>query len=864
MSSVKKNIYVTWVWGLVGLGTAFSSLAQINPLRQAEKKMNQHNWSAARQVLTKVLRKDSLNIEARVLMARWFLNPQNPSHQPDSAYRHTITALRMYGRLEAKEKEKRKQPDSTSLQVLRHQVDSVAFDEAKIINTEKSYDQFINKHPGSVQEKQAIELRDEVAFLEAMKQNTYTVFESFLKRYPSSHRTVEASHRFESLLFEAKTKDKKLKSFQQFVAQYPSSPYKKTAEKNIYEVLTASGLIISFQKFIDENPYSSYANRAKNILFHLLKEGDEKIGDHLSSDSLEHITTLNKLLWMPFYKNEKFGFMDLHGHETLLPQFDDVSDDYKCQATKEDVLTTANGLYGRNGVQIAPLPGGFKDLGSGFMKCGDSVFRVVHKSGVVIESNLQDAAVLAGRFLVLKKANRVELRALNGRPLLPPEFNSISILDEIIVADRNGKKNLYTTGQMGPLADGVPLDESFVFDCVKRVGQNLWVSNGSLEGILNSKLEYVVPLARQSLQLTPFGLVRFMNDRYVLEGLGAELQNRLFVHFRFYKQWIQLKTGEGEQLFDVQQKKIIEPQSDSIWFFKGLAFSKRKDSVHIHINSLTRLDISAKERVVFVPSSDSIRYFYTQQKTKKNIFDIATGEKLFATEADKIESLGAHYLMITKKNKKGLIDRHNKPVLPVEYSALISPDARLVSLFKDKKFGLYDLATRHMIKPTYGKNMVRLLNHFFIVYKDGHYGVVDWQQKAIVPFLYDEIQPWSVKEIWVRLGFEWQLYNFIENKPVLRLIKNFRMIKDNAEEKLAIVQQENYFGVVSSKSGIIISPTFSSVENHGSDEEPVYVTHKEVEEAGIVVVIYYDHNGKMLRKQVYEENEWTKLICPEN
>ncbi|MBS1558802.1 MAG: WG repeat-containing protein [Bacteroidetes bacterium] len=849
---------------MVALSLALPSRAQINPLRQAEKKINQHNWSVARQVLTKVLRKDSLNIEARVLMARWFLNPGNPSYQTDSAYRHIIMALRIFSRTETKEKWKRKQLDSGSLLLLRHKVDSLAFDEAKAQNTEKSYDDFISKHPGATQAIQATELRDEVAFLEAMKQNTYTAFGNFLKRYPSSHRTAEALHRFESLLFESKTKDKKRKSFQQFVAQYPNSPYKKIAEKNIYEVLTASGLPAGFQKFIDENPHNSYVNRAKNILFHLLKEGEEKIGVHFFSDSLDNISTLNQLAWMPFYKNGKFGFMDTHGHETLMPLFDDVSDDYKCQATKEDVLTTANGLYGRNGVLIAPLPGGFKDIGAGFMKCGDSIFRVVHKSGVVIEIGLQDAAVLAGRFLVLKKANRVGLWALNGRPLLPLEFNSISIFDEIIVADRNGKKNLYTTDQMESLADGVPLDESFVFDRVKKVGQNLWVSNGSLEGILNSKLEYVVPLARQSLQLTPFGLVRLINDRFVLEGLGAQLQNRPFVKFRFYKQWIQLKTEAGEQLFDVQQKKIIETQSDSIWFLKGLAFSKRSDSICIHINSFTRLEISARERIVFVPSSDSIRYFYVQQKTKKNIFDLATGEKLFSTEADKIESLGAQYLIITKKNKKGMIDRQNRPILPIEYNALISSDARLVSLFKDKKFGLYDLASRHMIKPTYGKNVVQLLNQFLIVYKEGHYGVVDWQQKVVVPFLYDEIQPWSAKEIWVRLGFEWRLYNFVENRPVLRLIKNFRMIKDNADEKLAVVQQENYFGVVSSKSGIIISPTFSSVENHGRDEEPVYVTHKEIEEAGIVVVIYYDHNGKLLRKQVYEENEFTKLNCPEN
>jgi len=54
------------------------------------------------------------------------------------------------------------------------------------------------------------------------------------------------------------------------------------------------------------------------------------------------------------------------------------------------------------------------------------------------------------------------------------------------------------------------------------------------------------------------------------------------------------------------------------------------------------------------------------------------------------------------------------------------------------------------------------------------------------------------------------------------------------------------------------------ITNLGSEDEPLYFTAKEVEEAGIVVVIYYNKDGKLLRKQVYEDEEYAHIICPED
>jgi hypothetical protein len=58
--------------------------------------------------------------------------------------------------------------------------------------------------------------------------------------------------------------------------------------------------------------------------------------------------------------------------------------------------------------------------------------------------------------------------------------------------------------------------------------------------------------------------------------------------------------------------------------------------------------------------------------------------------------------------------------------------------------------------------------------------------------------------------------------------------------------------------------TFTDIINLGSKDDPLYFTEKHVEEASIFVVIYYDRNGKLIRRQAYEPEEYEKIYCSNN
>lgn len=88
------------------------------------------------------------------------------------------------------------------------------------------------------------------------------------------------------------------------------------------------------------------------------------------------------------------------------------------------------------------------------------------------------------------------------------------------------------------------------------------------------------------------------------------------------------------------------------------------------------------------------------------------------------------------------------------------------------------------------------------------------------------------------------------------------MIRDTPDRKLAIVQRGNDFGVISNEGKVVLPPTFSEVVNLGSADAPLYFTEKHVPEASLHIVIYYDRNGEMIRKEIYDNAaDYDRIFC---
>lgn len=830
--------------------------------------MSKGKWMKAEQSLKKALRKDSINAEARMVYAQWFFSPTNPDYDIDAAYACLLDAFKDYAIVDQRQRERMQRfpLDSAILLHLRAEIDSAAFERAKDINTEASYITFLDKFLFSKFRGNAIELRDEVSFLDALKVNTYQSFDLYIAKYPDSHRAAEARNRYNKLLFEDKTKDGKLKSFISFYKTYPDSPFRKVVTEQIFEISTASGELDDYLDFITNYNDSSWIlKKAKDIAFHLAQQSNVNIPHQILSDSIRNVLSLEADYWVPFLKGEKFGFMNSRGEETLAAQFDGISNEYLCGNVTEDYLVTSKGVVSRsNKIIVEGVVDFVEDLGSGILMVKtDKCNRLVHKSGFkLIDDCVEDAQLVANQFVAVQTNGKWSLHAISGRKLVEQKYEAIRSEGDLIVFIKNGKSILNTIDEIIKAADKNILPEKMVFDEVRKLNTNKFlVKNGALEGVVNSDLQFEIPLDRQVLTLTSFGFTKKVLNKVTTVGLSETIDKEEFSEIKPYLNWLGLYQTKGSKLYDIKASKIIAANVDSLWFTNRLAMASRADSVNVIFGSGRRMMFHNTTKVTFVKSPDSVRYFYLEDKNKKQLYEVDSGLKKFTLEFDKIEELGYNLFLIEHKGKRGLVNIEGKTILPLEYDAVAKSSDHLVSLLKDKKFGLFDLKNQKLLKAAYERNVAFFSESILIVYKDGYYGFVDREAKPLSAFEFDEVKPWSDSSAFVRKNYRWLIYDIYTRKVTQSQIKDYQLIKDDPKEKIAIIHKENEYGVISSSKGIIIPPTFSDVLNLGTAEKPIYFTEKNVEEADLFVVIYYDENGQLIRRHIYEADEYDRIYC---
>ena len=844
----------------------YVSKAQFVSERSAINNMAKGKWDKAKSQLIKILQKDSIHAGAEYAWSRYFFSESNPDFQIDSAYSHIQLALADYQQTPAKEREKLlKIPiDSNLLVVHRQRIDSAAFARAREANTEAAYLDFLKRFETAAQKAEAIALRDEVAFAAATKENTYQSFLAYTEKYPESRFALEAKARYDRLLFESKTSDQKLATFESFLSQYPETPYRGEIEQQIFEKLTAGGEAASFERFIRKYPVSSKVKIAKNILYHLLKEDERALMPVLASDSIRKVQVLEKQYLVPFLKDDRFGFMNERGEELIKASATEIPDEYLCGNITDELLIADGKIITRSGVvltktkvtEIEPIGYGFLLLENGNCK------NVMHVSGFLPVANecLQDVKLLAKNYLLLKKNSRWGVWTLTGRQLIPHEWDEIQLLGETVAFKKAGKSRLVKIKDLVKIADQQQPTFSKEYDDIKLWNDGLlWVKNGSEEAVLTQSLNEWIKPARQQITQAFFGAISQTSAGYVLHDRRAG-PSQHYYRVKVQQPWVLAQQEGVWHNIDLLTKKNLSSAFDSVGFVGPFFVGIKKDTMQINFFKNAALELPQFAKAQFLPGKDSLFFLMVEEADKKVVYNTKT-EKLFIIQAEKLEYNNENYFTITQKLKKGLLAMNGKITLRPEYDALGPVTNHIVATLKDKKFGLIDLARKKEIKPDYDKNIVVYDKNRLIAFKNNLCALVDWDNKPVTSFEFEEINYWNDSTALVKKNFQWILYNFIEKKVVLDHVKAFKRVSDSPQEKIMIMQQENKYGVLSSTRGMIIPATFSDVVNVGSATQPLYFTEKHVEEASIFVVIYYDENGVQLRKYVYEGSDYEKIYC---
>jgi tetratricopeptide (TPR) repeat protein len=848
------------------------SWAQTGIVKKALKMQAKGKIEKAEKLVFKVLEKDSLSSAGLYAYAALLFDTAYIGYDLDKAYEKLMASRQSFDSLKEKQMSRHLKIgiNAHSINSLKNDIDSTAFARAVKENTEGRFIYFINTFQSAIQLSEAERFRDSLAFITARAENTYQAYENFMAKYPKALQITEAKKRYEKLYFDKNTADGKMESFVKFLGLHPTTPYRDEAEKNIFEIATADNTPQSYLRFMDKYPKSKQASRARRYLYHDYKSLNviDKFPKKWVTDSLKQVMHLDeKGPLILFLKSKKYGFMDFFGEEIIGPQFDKIDADLLCTPLIDDVFSTGKGLKSRNGATI--YQGKYdeiEDLGFGVMKLtiGKRVL-VIHKSGWQITTkSMQDIRLLGGQFLAYKSNGKWGLMTLSGRVISKPKFDNISMQGLFYIFESAGHYDVLNGKVLAESVNQRPINFQMLFTDFELLDDNhLWLQSSFGETIFDENLNEVVPYNQQQINTLKNGYLVQKKDGFEVKNSQLKTEVTLSTKkVRYNDSFVAFKAETFWTLYKLETYKLLGNFDSVAVYGNGFAIGVRSDSAKIFFGNGKQIITNDLVNVKFLANSGSSQYLAVRFSKSNDVryFNIK-GEMVLSGEFDEITPLGSEYLVVTKRGKRGLVSNNGQQLLPAKYDAVANYSNGYVSTLLNKNFGLVNVTKGVNVPADYEKNIQPYNHSLLVATKTGLSGLINGAGKNISEFSFEEIKYWNDSIALVKQNHLWKFYDIYNNSIGEIGIKSLQYLKDSKEEIVVIALVENGYGVYSSTRGEIIAPTFNDIINIGTTENMIFFTEKHVEEAEFYVVIYYDKNGKIIRKQAFESPDYMLIYC---
>ncbi|MFA0962528.1 WG repeat-containing protein [Roseivirga sp. BDSF3-8] len=871
---MRKHLLVLTFICLAGLVLA-------GPGKRALRLIQKHKFEKAEKVLNKGLEKDTLAPAVHYAYATLYFDSAYTHVNIDSAYSHVLKAEAQLTYLDDRDIAKLvKIPAGPQhIAYLKDQVDSAAFYRAAARHTEQSYQDYYLTHADAAQRPEAERRRNEIAFDEASRLNTYESFSHFMEKYPEAPQVKEAGKLYEIRLYEDATSDNTLTQYRQFIREYPSSPYLEDARQNVLMLQTLNGEPDSFQTFLNEYPQSKWSPLAATYYTFLTGKTPQNIASPLN-DSLVYLLRLDSLPIFPVRQSGAFSFYFSDGSNVKGVQLDSIPADYLCGAIKGFAFNGYEGnaavLYSRLGEKITvgvsetePLAGGSMIIRKG------EYYGVVHpRSGAVLPA-IYDDIRQAGTLLITNNRGRKGLYSLMGRKILGEEYDLIQADDHYIFATVDGKTTLYFKSDLLALAENRLPRRPVITASKTGTNHQLWVRiPGGNEAVYDSIGNEVLAPSGQALKQAGDAWLATDSQSYRLVRADGSL-------------WLR---GTAEEV--LSNGKWLAVKSDSSWSTLYLppselgenALTGSYDSVAL-VGDEAVLAYQGEKAALFITQNDSIEVEEGQQArllipqtvtrgiTNKGSFFIQlinsrdysqiynnTGKRIAEGLLSHVEALTDSVISIRRGRRYGLISFTGEELLPVRYDGFSLTYPGIATL-RGNRFGIYLPGVRQTIDAKYERLLKPYDGYLWLGRKKGKTGLVDPLRGELSSFEFDEIRHWNDSLFLARDGNTWNLYTPEGGQPRYREMSLIRPFGETESDKRYLVMVDKEYGVLSTDRGEILQPGFDEIVNVGTEAHPVYFAEKEVREAGVSVVVWYDEAGKILIRETYPLEELELIYC---
>lgn len=737
----------------------------------------------------------------------------------DRSYENTLNVLSV----EEINQYRRKFPNSIYEGALIYKVDSIEFRDARQINSEIAYTQYIKNHPSSVFNPKADSILDDLRYYKLEANGRLTDYFNFHKNYPSTR-------------------------------------HKYQVENFILKGSTASHERKQYLNFIKLASTSSLKSKAADVLFYQSAENYSQY--HPKSDSIQKMILLQEAELYPVIQNGLFGFYDREGQSKINHKYRDIAELYKCELTQDDWVFVKNEsglILTKDGQLVLSNVDDYKSVGNAVgLVQQNGLWYLFHKSGFkILDLPVEDAEVIDNRWIKAKSGGKWGLVSFLGHYVAELIYDDIYQIESFWVFEKDGRLAVYTKELILEEIEDRGVSLEFKFDDIELVDDNALIGfRGESECLLDSTLNFLIPWGPYEIYPESSGWYLKSSAGYLLYNeTEADLMDRYFPYLESNDGWLALKTEKDWILVPKSEDLAPSFSHDSIKLVnKHMAVLVKDNKKSLQFSSGMEIALRDKQIRTF---QNRPEYISLLDESTTTIFN-KKGEEVIAGKFENMLFLTDTLMRVQVKGKQGLIHVNGNWILNPVFDTIDEKDGLVLTLI-DGKIGCYDPEIKELIRTEYEARIERI-GEYYLAKKDSKYGVINHAKEEMISFSYDELEVWNDTSYLVKVDNEFQIIN-AEEELVYDPIASLRLLISNDFHSIYQFIKNGKYGLLSTRYGELLNAEFTDILNIGSDENPLIFADQHLDKAGFHVVSYVDEKGDLILSKAYTREEFERMLC---
>lgn len=828
----------------------------------ADKFLRKNEMAKAKQRIDKAVEKDPKNPATQFMLAKYYSHPVWSFDAVDSAHIYIQSVSDIFPNLSTDVTEKLVKRGLDSLAIVDQAliIDSLAYEQAFSINTESSFNYYLNNYQYLTYEEEATELRNQVAYQEAIAQNTTQAVSDFFKKYPNAPQAQKARNVFETLYYEKKTQKKTLTQYIEYVEERPQTEFAEEATAIMLNIISAGAKTSDYQQFISHYGQFEAARKAQLILEGLnYKEAQPELVTH-KKDSLYH-------------------FYNLEDESLQLFQFEEIIPD-SCSFIKQPfILRKQNNVtqaYLKNGDKISELNIKFIDyLGSGFFLINDNSRQqnLIHNSlsNELTQKSL-DFQVLNDFHFAKRLDEGWQLVSILDEPILSQPVDSIWMEEELFFFKKGDDMAVASSLDFKKSSKNDLKILSFLYDDYEWLAkQYLRLYSNDYETVLDHKAQVIFPLEKANFDfLDDFWVKKKDGNISVLDQNRNSLFEEVLDDYQFKSGVLALQKDSLWSVFSDGLKGFPKFQYDSIRIFNSwLTYAVKDSSNYLLFKSgkIVRLEKEDKFRILknyniaFSDGADQMRFVEISNENGYFKLYNGFGRKIKEGEKLDINILTPQLIQIHQDKKKQLIDSAGNEIKIEKADAFGAYQNGLIPILQDKKFGALIVDSLKII-PAHSQSKldVFLIDSLYIFKEDNLVGISDASAEILLNADFESIEFFNDSTAIVEEEGEIGILNIYQNEYLHEGIETWEKVVFGNSNYILVRKQGGY-GVINQLGEEIIPFIFNELQAHESKGKLYWLAERRLSEINYIVIAYFDENGRVLFKEGLNFDDYLETAC---